>query len=127
MNLLRKGASPFVSFYLNAPKQGFVGLRTETVKVLKKLSTPKKYYEELLKEAPVDSKGILALNATYLHTMINKCETSEDIDVTVSAYYNFLGHYVKFGDNEIDNLLRKSIECKNPQATNDILANHNYL
>ena len=36
MNLLRKGASPFVSFYLNAPKQGFVGLRTETVKVLSK-------------------------------------------------------------------------------------------
>jgi len=125
--VLQRSLSLFV-FYAYVPKRNFgYGLRPEIFNQLKRIIDPVRYYERVLKETPLNKEGFINLQPDYFHIMMRKCTEPEHIDATVTAFYNFLGHQARFHNYEVDAFLRKAIECRNPQATHEILANHNYL
>ena len=45
-----------------------------------------------------------------LDMMIKQCHTEEDIEITVNAYYNFLGHFSSFKNTTVDSMMQKAID-----------------
>lgn len=64
----------------------------------------------------------------YLHSLriyhfsLNFCRSSteEDVELLIKAYYNFLGHRVKFENKVIDNLLMTAVNAECPHLCFDV-------
>ncbi len=50
------------------------------------------YYENLIRVTPSDDRGKMKFNQQYLNDMILHTKSKEDLEITINAYYNFLGH-----------------------------------
>jgi hypothetical protein len=57
---------------------------------------------------------------TLIWADITRSKEAEDVPVLVEAYINFIGHKTFFDNKTIDNLLLKSVECKNPSPVFDV-------
>lgn len=44
----------------------------------------------------------MLFKSEHFDKMIKLCKDEEDIDITISAYYNFVGHYTTFSCNQVD-------------------------
>lgn len=59
--------------------------------------------------------------------MVRIANSEEDIKSVREAYYNFIGHKLKFSNTQVDKYLEKAIQLKSASHINEILMNHNYL
>ena len=46
--------------------------------------------------------------------MLDLCHTKEDIQLTVEAYYNFKGNFTRFQNTDVDNMILKAVQLKEP-------------
>jgi hypothetical protein len=44
--------------------------------------------------------------------MIQNTNTKEDLEITINAYYNFIGHNCLFNNVQVDSLLKKAIDIE---------------
>ncbi len=79
-------ASPARSFIQVKKKQKFVVKLNEIIDL-------SSYYEDILRFSYISERGIQIIDPSHLHNMISFSKSAEDIQFTIDAYYNFLGHY----------------------------------
>ena len=88
MNLLRKKSWDILKLYTVTSRKGFANLSNDAkmklskslsskwFKLLEILNDPKRYYEELLKEADVSEKGLYNIESNHLTQILQRYDQS---------------------------------------------------
>jgi len=58
-------------------------------------------------------KGNMKFSPFSLEDMLKIAKTSEDIEILINAYFNFIGHKNLYENSIVDKIMRKSVKLQN--------------
>ena len=58
-------------------------------------------------------KGNMKFSPFSLEDMLKIAKTSEDIEILINAYFNFIGHKNLYENSIVDKIMRKSVKFQN--------------
>ena len=108
---LRKQPRHFLNQLVTSSPKYFVAIKKKQnfrVK-LSEIEDLQFYYEDILRFSYTTERGIQKIDASHLDNMVAFSTHSNQLQLVVDAYFNFIGHYTMFNNSQVDALLNKAV------------------